>query len=218
MKIYVNCVLVMLAAAGLINCSSPKGKPSSKGSSTASSSDPGLGATAPIDLSAYCTATVTKDVVVKFFSGSDWFTVKTGEKLAQMTNAMSGTAKLLRFTKSGYAYDVSDLTSGDFTSNCSEGSEGAEELVALADVNIYSDPDLTTKICSFTKGQAVVSSSYGHILVKETLDSSTYELIGDAFSSNCSGGSGKYYASFPSITVNETGTTTTLFAPLRKKT
>jgi len=216
MKIDKSSVLVMLSALALTHCSSPKAKTAPAGSNSVGISDPGQGATAPLDLSAYCTATVTKDVVEKIMD-RDWFTVKTGEKLTLLNYAWINSTKMLRFTKSGSAYEVSDLSSGDFTSDCSEGTEGAEELVALADINIYSDPDLTTKICSFSKGQAAVSQSFGQSLAKEMTDSDSYEVAGDAFNANCKTSSGKYYASFPKLKVNEITTTPILFAHLRKK-
>jgi hypothetical protein len=209
-------VLTMLASVSLVHCSSYEKKLSSDGSSSSGDSDPGLGAVSPIDLSAYCTATVSKDVVVKF-TDRDWFTVKSGEKLTQINVSFAGSTKMLRFTKSGYAYEVSELTSSDFTSDCAGGSEGTQELVALADVSIYSDPELTSKVCSFTKGQAVVSSSFGTSLAKTTTDGYVYQILGDAFGSGCTSGSGKYYANFPKITINEIGKTPTLFALLRKK-
>ncbi|MBM3382713.1 MAG: hypothetical protein FJY29_09770 [Betaproteobacteria bacterium] len=212
MKNLSTVLLATVSLIGLPHCSSSESKSPTNGGNSASSSDPGEGGVSPVDLSAYCTATITKDFTVKFLS-KDWYTVKSGEKLAIVGRVIGSEAELIRFTKDGKAYEVDDVPSENFTSDCGQNTTGDLEIVALTSVELFSDVQLSNKLCTVNAGASYKSNSYGF----GSNGGEVYEIFADVLVSACNSSTGKVFAGFPRISVGNTNIGSKVFAWLRRK-
>ena len=97
-----------------------------------------------------------------------------------------------------------------FTSNCEFG-KGVPYYAVFADVSVYSDEAMTTKVCELAAG-SVLPVQTGKITGFSSSGLNTFELYLNAFSAQCGGGE-TGYISVPEIEVF--GTTTWLVPVVR---
>jgi hypothetical protein len=170
--------------------------------------------------SSYCVATFTAASGVS--DGFDTvFTAKPGERylMREFGNDFGqDRAELLYLTRSGPLDVELQSTTGaqgfPFTSNCEFG-KGVPYYAVFADVSVYSDEAMTTKVCDLSRGSVlpVETGSTGFSSTSfEFSGPNTFELYLNAFSAQC-GGRATGYISVPEIEVF--GTTTWLVPVVR---
>jgi hypothetical protein len=170
--------------------------------------------------SSYCVATFTAahpvsdgfDTVFTAKPGDRYLMSEFGEDFGQ------DRAELLYLTKAGpLDVEPEGVTAAEdfpFTSNCEFG-KAVPYYAVFADVSVYSDEALTTKVCELSAGSVLpleTGKTTGFSSVSfEFSGPNTYELYLNAFSAQC-GGSATGYISVPEIEVF--GTTTTWLVPV----
>jgi len=136
-----------------------------------------------------CVATFTADYQVTDAFQKPLFTALTGEKyLIERLNEVVATMAYL--TPNGpISFDVSasaPLTL-PFTSNCGPNPPNSYFAV-FADVSIFAEPGLTTKLCDLKNGDKVLRDSAknaGYALKTSGATSSVYQVFLNAFSAQC---------------------------------
>ncbi len=147
----------------------------------------------------FCVATFTEDYMVTDAFGDPVFTVKAGEEYLILDYPSPYTsASLAYLTSSGpLEFDVepnADNTAFPFTSNCAPEPAGSYFAV-FADVSVYAEPELVTKLCDLEPGAAVPrdNTNAGYVLETPNAgDGSIYEIFLNAFSAQCGGAASGY--------------------------
>jgi hypothetical protein len=153
-----------------------------------------------------CVATFTMDYPVTDDFGAPLFTARAAEEyLLIRYPGPHASASLAYLTSTGpYEFDVApnaDNTAFPFTTDCPTDLEAASYFAVFADVSVYAEPELVTKICDLEAGEALprdMTTGAGYGLENSGSDSSIYEVFLNAFSAQC-GGAVNGYISVPRI-------------------
>jgi hypothetical protein len=153
----------------------------------------------------FCVATFTEDYEVTDDFGEPLFTVRTGEEYLLIAYPEPySRAQAAYLTPTGHLeFDIEpsdDFTSFPFTSNCSVNPP-LSYFAVFADVSVYAEPELTTKLCNLASGAALPrlsESSAGYALEALQDGGAVYEVFLNAFSSEC-GGAESGYVIVPSV-------------------
>jgi hypothetical protein len=150
----------------------------------------------------FCTGTFTEDTPIVDPFGETAFTAQAGEEylLSDFDDTFGARAEFLYLTNVGPdSFEVEPSAEGawPFTSNCTIG-EGVAYYAVFDDVSVFSDEELTTKICDLSAGSALPAggSGRGYAFTGSRGDSAIYEVILGPFSAEC-GDQGLGYISVP---------------------
>ena len=172
----------------------------------------------------YCVATFSTEYDVVDSSGDAAFTARAGDAyLMQEYDESAGgpTARLIYLAEGGpWDFQVATTPGGalPFSSNCAPGA--VEPYYAVfADVEVYAEEQLETKLCSIAAGTAVprANGSTGYSTADFGLGSGpvTYEILLNGFSSACSN-QPRGYVSVPATKLFGTTTHLVPFYPIIK--
>jgi hypothetical protein len=152
----------------------------------------------------YCIGTFTQDTPIIDPFDEPLFTARAGEQyLMTEYDDGFGRAEFAYLTGAGpdtFTIDQGADGSWPFTSNCTAG-EGVPYYAVFANVSVFAEEALTTKICDLTAGTALPSAGglrgYSNAGAFSLSGPTTYELYLDPFTEQC-GGNDTGYISVPS--------------------
>jgi hypothetical protein len=147
----------------------------------------------------FCIATLTEDHAVTDDFGTPLFTAKAGEEYLLLYYPEPYASAHAAYLTSGGPLEFgikpnADHTAFPFTSNCPTDPPGSY-FAAFADVSVYAEPELVTKICDLKAGDAVprdIAANAGYALETPGMGTSIYEIFLNAFSAQCGGAASGY--------------------------
>ncbi len=146
----------------------------------------------------FCTATFTEDTPIVSPFDEVFFTARAGDEflLSYFDDTFDARAELLFLTSSGPDwFEVEPRADGTwpFASRCGIG-EGEPYAAVFADVSVFAEQELTTKVCDLSAGSAlpVGNGGSGHSLVGTSGEATIYNVILGPFSAECGGRSDGY--------------------------
>lgn len=150
---------------------------------------------------AYCVATFTEDYPVKDGFGAPLFVALKGEEYLLMSYPEPfSRARIAYLTSTGpYSADVEPNaahTGFPFTTDCAMDLQAGSYFGVFADVSVYAEPELATKLCDLKAGTALPrvldAKGAGYALESNSAASAIYEIFLNAFSPQCGGASSGY--------------------------
>jgi hypothetical protein len=175
-----QAILLMGCALGSLGCGSGDGDGSASGRGTVTE-----------EWATFCTATFTRDTPIIDAFDEPMFTARAGDEflLSDFSDSFGGRAELLYLTSVGPdSFEIEPSSDGawPFTSNCTI-NEGVPYYAVFDDVSVFSDKELTTKICDLAEGSALPagSSGRGYSFSGAAGDSAIYEVILGPFGAQC---------------------------------
>jgi hypothetical protein len=147
----------------------------------------------------FCVATFTENYSVVDAFGDPLFEIQAGEEYLLLDYPEPyRSAEAAYLTSSGpVEFDIepnADNTAFPFTSNCAYDPP-VPYFAVFADVSVFAEPALTTKLCDLTEGTALPrdeGSSAGFALESVNAGVSVYEVFLNAFSAQCEGAATGY--------------------------
>lgn len=173
----------------------------------------GGGGTVSEQWQGYCTVVFSSDHAVIDSFGDALFTARAGQEFLVKSYSETTRANLFYLTNSG-PWDFEVMPAGvpplyPFSSTC-DLNNAVSHYGVFADVSVFADETLTTKLCDLTRGTTLPSAgmSVGYSLAGEISFSgpATYQVELGPFAAQCGAASG--YVSVPETQVF--GTTTWL--------
>jgi hypothetical protein len=153
----------------------------------------------------FCTATFTEDKAVLNGFGEPLFTARAGSEYLMSRNGGLG-VEFFYLTGAGpetFEVEPDDRGEYPFTTNCG-GTTGVPYNAVFADVSVFAEERLTTKICDLSAGTAVPSDvgTNGYSAAGEFNLSgpATYEIILGGFAEQC-GNAASGFVSVPQTVV-----------------
>ncbi|HTM43931.1 MAG TPA: hypothetical protein VL137_03195 [Polyangiaceae bacterium] len=202
---WVKRLVAITVAMALCGCSGTGDRGSGGGST---------GLTVASAWQGYCIATFASDYSVVDDFGDTRFTAHSGQQyLMTQYGDDFGTAKagLIYDTGSGpWGFDVKAMAANvfPFTSNCTYGNN-TDYYAVFNDVSVFSDVNLTTKICDLTKGSVQprggAPTGYAIAGALTFTGPTTYQVQLGPFSASC-GAAASGYVSVPQVQVFGSGT------------
>ena len=141
----------------------------------------------------FCTATFTEDTPIVDAFDEPMFTARVGEEylLSDFDDSFGGRAELLFLTNAGPdSFDLEPRAGGSwpFTSNCSIG-QGVPYYAVFADITVFAEKELTTKICDLSAGSVLPAggAGRGYALSSIVQGAAIYQVILGPFGAQCGG-------------------------------
>jgi hypothetical protein len=139
----------------------------------------------------FCTATFTEDTAFSNAFDEPVFTARAGDEflLADFDDSFGGRAEILYLTNAGPdSFQVEPGAGGawPFTSNCTIG-EGVPYYAVFTAVSVFSEKELTTKVCDLPAGSVLPAggSGRGYSFAAGVQGAAIYEVILGPFSEEC---------------------------------
>jgi hypothetical protein len=152
-------------------------------------------------------ATFTEDYQAKNAFGAPLFTALVGEQYLLISYPQPFFhAQIAYLTSTGpYEVDVeanAAHTGFPFTTDCPMDLQASSYFGVFADVSVYAEPGLVTKLCDLKAGTALPrvldAMGAGYVLESNSAGSAIYEIFLNAFGPQC-GGASNGYVSVPVI-------------------
>lgn len=139
----------------------------------------------------FCTGTFTEDTPILNVFDEPMFTARAGDEylLADFSDSFGGRAEFLYLTHVGpdsFTIEANAEGTWPFTSNCAIGA-GLPYYGVFADVSVFAEEDLSTKICDLREGSVLPAggSGRGYAYAGSSGSSAIYEVILGPFSAEC---------------------------------
>lgn len=156
----------------------------------------------------YCIATFTEDHQVIDFFGDVAFTAVAGDEYVISRLAADEAELVFLATTGPETFTVEGSTeTRPFTTPCEAGAT-SDHYAVFSDVTVFADEELTTPLCDLAAGAVHPRepTGSGYSITGSSVGSNlTYEVILNAFSTEC-GGADRGYVSVPETTVHGTNT------------